>query len=334
MGRGVVLIGVLLAGAMLALLASTGGPRAPGSEGHRSADGRTAVEGGVALLDFSGVIKRTIAAGRIRQPYEARFEGGLFWVFDAGGPSIVAINPRTGQIARALRSPISDVGSYVVTHSAVWISDEQHGTVVAIDPRNGQTLRTIRHLPGSGGSVGVAIVDHSLWVARPEAVHGGGILAIINPNTGHVTGQIRNQPGSYELATDTDGTLWTGGTHGAVNHIQPLTRTVSFTNVGGRNYSITVKQHHLWTTDAITGDVYELNRTPSVIARYISAPGADTIAYGDGAAWVGNSHNGTVTRIAPSGHQDTYTFNHEVTAISAGDGLILVGFGKPLPNHT
>jgi hypothetical protein len=247
---------------------------------------------------------------------------------------MVAINPRTGQIARVLRSPISDVGSYVVTRNALWITDERHGTVVAINPHDGQTLHTIRHLPGSGGSVGVAMVDHSLWVARPEALHGGGILAILDPSTGHVIGQIRNLPGSYELATDTDGTLWTGGTHGAVNHIQPRTRAVSFTNIGGRNYSISVRGHHLWTTNAVTGDVYELNGAPSVVARYVATPGADTIAYGDGAAWIGNSQDGTVTRIAPFGHRDIYTFDHEVTAITAGDGLVLVGFGKALPDHT
>jgi DNA-binding beta-propeller fold protein YncE len=286
----------------------------------------------VVLLDGSGAVVRRIPASQIHQPYEAHYEQGLFWVFDAGGPAMVAIDPRTGRIARHLRSPISDVGSYVVTHDALWITDERHGTVVAIDPHDGRTLHTFRHLPGRGGSVGVALVHHALWVARPEALNGRGILAVLDPQTGQVIHQIRKLPGSYQLATDTDGTLWTGGTHGAINHINPATRAVAVHNVGGRNFCITVSHHHLWTTDTVSGGVYELDGAlPTVIGQYTTAPGADTIAYGDRGAWVGNSLNGTVTEVGAFRHlDDTHAFDHAVTSIAAGDGLIMVGFGKAL----
>jgi DNA-binding beta-propeller fold protein YncE len=288
------------------------------------------------LLDGSGTVVRRIPADRIHQPYEAHFEQGLFWVFDAGEPAIVAIDPRTGRITRDLRSPISDVGSYVVTRHALWITDERHGTVVAIDPRDGRVLRTFRHLPGRGGSVGVALVHRALWVARPEALNGYGILAVLDPQTGRVIHQIRKLPGSYQLAGDTDGTLWSGGTHGAVNHINPATRAVAVHNLGGRNFSITVDHHHLWTEDEVTGDVYELDGAqPTVIGQYTTTPGADTIAYGDRGAWVGNSLSGTVTEVGAFRHlDDVHGFDHAVTSIAAGDGLILVGFGKRLGQTT
>jgi hypothetical protein len=327
MRRGVVLIGMVIAGACLAVLAGTGGSDRPAPHSGTSV---TAVEGGVALVDRSGVIRSRIPPTEIAQAYEARFEAGLFWVFDPSKPAIDAIDPQTGRIARSLRSPVADVGSYLVTHDVLWITDEQHGTLVAIDPHTGETMRAFRHLPGSGGSEGVALVGGSLWVARPEALQGNGILAILDPRTGGVTGQIRKQPGSYELAADPDGTLWAGGAHGAVDHIRPRSRSVALIRLPGRNYSIAVGDRHLWTTDVDTGTVYELDGGPAVVARYATAAGADTVSFADHTAWVGNSQTGTLTRISPPGRPRTYAFDHAVTSVAAGDGLVLVGFGKAL----
>lgn len=70
-----------------------------------------------------------------------------------------------------------------------------------------------------------------------------------------------------------------------------------------------------------------------MIAQY-SPPGRGHVTYGDGAAWFGNSNNGMVTRIEPFGHRDIYPFDHQITAITSGDGVILVGFGKTPRNHT
>src|ERR1700746_1441038 len=108
MRRGVVAIGALVACAFLAVLAGTGGTHGPSSERSSSAAHRTTVAGGGVLPDGSGAVVRRIPASQIRRPYEAHYEQGLFWVFDAGGPAMVAIDPRTGRIARHLRSPISD----------------------------------------------------------------------------------------------------------------------------------------------------------------------------------------------------------------------------------
>src|SRR5437764_582664 len=89
------------------------------------------------------------------------------------------------------------------------------------------------------------------------------------------------------LARDPDGSLWMGGAHGAVDHIDLPAQSIGLIRLGGRNYSIAVDGgHHLWTTDVDTGTVYELNEHPAVIARYATASGADSVAYGDGAAWV------------------------------------------------
>jgi hypothetical protein len=42
---------------------------------------------------------------------------------------------------------------------------------------------------------------------------------------------------------------------------------------------------------------------------------------------VGNKEKGTVTRIDSAGRESTYSFDHEVISISAGSGVVLVGFG-------
>ena len=63
----------------------------------------------------------------------------------------------------------------------------------------------------------------SLWVARPEAAGGDGILVRLDPRTGHVQRLFRALPGTYDLASELDGTVWSGGTFGEVNRIDPVT---------------------------------------------------------------------------------------------------------------
>ncbi|MDX6494533.1 MAG: hypothetical protein QOE17_519, partial [Gaiellales bacterium] len=219
-----------LAVAAGALLASGGEPA--GRDAGRAPRAQTlapvtAVSQGVGLLSAqNGAMLAFLSGLVVPPPVEAIHVAGSFWGFESDPPTFVQIHPITGGIMRRLRSPIADVGFFTLHGNELWITDEIRGDVTAIDVRNGRTLRTFRGLPGRGGSAGIAVSHGSLWVARPEAAGGDGILLRLDPRTGRVEHLFRALLGTYAVSAGPDGTVWTGGTFGGVNRIDPATNRV------------------------------------------------------------------------------------------------------------
>jgi hypothetical protein len=291
-----------------------------------------AVSQGVGLLSArDGATLAFLSGLVVPQPVEAIHAEGSFWVFDVDPPTFIQIHPITGGIIRQLRSPIADVGFFTVQRNELWITDESRGDVTAIDVRDGHTLRTFRGLPGRGGSVGIALSHGSLWVARPGAAGGDGLLLRLDPRTGRIEHLFRALPGTYALSAGPDGTIWTGGTFGQVNGIDPVTNGVVRAVTAGRNYSIAPAVESAWTADTLRGVVYQVDIHGDVISQFETAAGARSVAFSDGVVWVGNRERGTVTRIDAHGRESTYSFDHEVISIAAGSGVVLVGFGASVP---
>ena len=188
----------------------------------------SSVSQGVGLLSAGdGAMLAFLSGSVVPRPAEAIHAAGGFWVFNVDPPTFVRIDPISGGIISLLRSPIADVGFFTVNRNELWITDESRGNVTAIDVRDGHTLRTFRGLPGRGGSVGVALSHGSLWVARPEAAGGDGIVLRLDPRTGQVEHLFRAlSGGTYAVAAGPDGTIWAGGTFGQVNRIDPVTNEV------------------------------------------------------------------------------------------------------------
>jgi hypothetical protein len=335
----VVVAAATLVVAAVSLLAAGGGEPAtrnaggtPRSRAQAPVASVNAVSQGVGLLSAQdGAMLAFLSGLVVPQPVEAIHVGGSFWVFDRDPPRFVQIHPITGGIMQTLRSPIADVGFFTVHLNQLWITDESRGDVTAIDIKDGHTLRTFRGLPGRGGSVGVALTHGSLWVARPEAAGGDGILLRLDPRTGRVEHLFRALPGTYALSAGPNGTLWTGGTFGQVNRIDTTTNQVVRAVTEGRNYSIAAADGSAWTADTLKGVVYQVDAGGDVVSQFETAPGARSVSFSDGAVWVGNRDTGTVTRIDASGWESTYRFDHEVISIAAGSGVVLVGFGASLP---
>jgi streptogramin lyase len=255
------------------------------------------------------------------------YDGGGFWVFDAAPPSFIKVDPVSGEMIRRFLSPIADVGSYAVGGNTLWITDERGGAVTAVDANDGHLLRSFKRLPGRGGSVGVALSHGSLWVSRPEADRGNGILVRLDPVTGRVERRMVGLPGSYALTTEPDGTIWTAGTFGDINRIDPVTNDVVRGVTEGRNYSVAAGDGFGWTADGLRGVVYKVDANGDVVAQYPTARGARAVSYSNGLLWVGNADTGTVTRIDRSGGAITYRFDHRVLSLAAGSGTVLVEFG-------
>jgi hypothetical protein len=288
------------------------------------------VSAGVGLLSArDGATLAFLSGELIPRPVDAVYDGGSFWVFDADPPTFAQIDPVTGSIIRRLSSPVADVGFFTVDGNVMWITDQTHGGVTEIDARDGHTLRAFRRLPGRGGSAGVVLTHGSLWVARPAAAGGDGILLRLDPRTGRVERVFRGLPGTYDLSAELDGTVWSGGTFGQVNRIDPVTNAVVRSVTEGRNYSVAAGDGAAWTVDTLKGVVYQVDANGDVVSQVETAPGARSVAYSDGVVWIGNRETGTVTRIDATGQVSSYRFDHDVISLAAGSGVVLVGFGAP-----
>ena len=86
------------------------------------------------------------------------------------------VDVRSGEVRQSVPSPVADIGSLLPDGENVWVSDERTGRVTLVDGRTGAIERSFGHLPGSGGSVGLALSNGVLWIARPQALGGTGML--------------------------------------------------------------------------------------------------------------------------------------------------------------
>jgi streptogramin lyase len=286
---------------------------------------------GVELLDAaSGRTLAVIQGGAVRQPVEAVYAQHHFWVFNAAPASFVEIDPGSGAIRRRLPSPIHDVGFFAVDHGTLWITDERHPLVVALDIQSGRVRHRFTHLPGSGGSAGLALSGGSLWVARPQADGGAGILVQLDPRSGRVQFRFIGLLGSYALAAAADGSIWTAGTYGAVNRVDPVTHQVASTDTPGRNYAIATGGGFGWTVDEISGEISKVSPIGQVVKQYTAGRGAHPLSYADGTIWAGNRLDGTITGVDGHGRVTRYHFDHRVRTLAAGSGVLLVGFAAAI----
>jgi hypothetical protein len=321
--------------AVWALLLGSDSRRPPagrphGVPGHQPPPRIIPAAGGAELFDASDLGRVAVLPEAMGRPVAARYLEREFWLFDRSSRSFVAIDPATGAVVRRLRSPITDVGFFTAEGRMMWITDEADG-VTAIDIRDGHVLRRFARLPGAGGSEGVVVDAGSLWVARPAADNGNGLLVRLDPRTGAVRQPIiRGQPGTYALATAAGGAIWTAGTFGNINRIDPATGAVARGVTEGRNFDVAAGGGYGWTADSLHGVVYQVNERGEVVTQYPTAPGARALSYADGALWVANGPRGTATRIA-AGHTTTLRFDRHVRALVAGAGVVLIAFGAPLP---
>ena len=78
-----------------------------------------------------------------------------------------------------------------------------------------------------GGSGGVSVADGSLWVARRHADDGLGISPASTPTPARCSTSFTDCPAPTRFADGDDGAIWTAGTFGAVNRIDPQTNAVT-----------------------------------------------------------------------------------------------------------
>jgi YVTN family beta-propeller protein len=228
--------------------------------------------------------------------------------------SVGVINPSTGRLATTFTAGASP-GGVAVGDGATWVTNTDAGTVSRINAGSNALNQTYTV---GGGPVGVAVGDGSVWVANGS----DGTVSRINPASPSVaqTIQVGNGPvgvayGDHAVwvANSVDGTISVirpglPGTNGKVLHTFPA--------IPGAT-GIVVAFNRVWVVSPSTGRVVSLDPDSGRIEDRIPV-GVDpaAIAAGDGAIWIANRDNGTVSKIVPGSPTQAY-----------GGGVVSVGRG-------
>ena len=196
------------------------------------------LEPGMAIIDAaSGELVAHIPTSTVTTPAEAIFaEVTSGWSISSRCRSCRSNCRPAGSSVRS--SPTEDAGAYTVADGNLWIT-EYLARPHKVDVELGQVVERWDDLPGPAAPGGVIVADGSLWVARRDA--GLGIVARLDPETGEVN-TCSATCSACSLSYGDDGAVWTGGTWGHVNRIDPLTNTVTSGNVGGRNFFVAARR--------------------------------------------------------------------------------------------
>ncbi|CAN5659380.1 hypothetical protein BH18ACT3_BH18ACT3_15140 [soil metagenome] len=289
-----------------------------------------AYKSGMALIDAeTGGSVAFVPSSVVSNPVEALYVDGSYWVLNLEPMSFVQIDATTGEVLRQIASPIDDVGGFTVNGKDLWITHFTRPILSKVDIEVAREALRFEDLPDEGGNGGVIVIDGSVWVARRDAANGLGVLARLDPDTAEVQQEFRALTGSYALVHDeVNGQLWTAGTFGAVNRIDLATSEVTSMNIEGRNFYIAVGSGYAWTTDEARGIVHQIDPSGTIVHTYATGAGARPVVFSDDRVWVGNQDAGTVTEIDPAtGETRNFLFDHQLNAIAAGGGTVLVQLG-------
>src|SRR5690606_17656424 len=125
-------------------------------------------------------------------------------VWIAGGSSLKALDPESGEIVRSFEGAAHAGAAFDGTH----LFQIAEAVIQKIDPTTGEVLATIP-APGAGGDSGLAWAEGSLWVGqyRERKIHQ------IDPATGAVLRTIRSDR-FVTGVTWVEGDLWHGSSDG------------------------------------------------------------------------------------------------------------------------
>lgn len=142
---------------------------------------------------------------------------------------------------------------------------------------------------------------------------GENSVGILNPNTGHLLGQVGVDPSPTAAATGFD-SVWTANTGAdTVSRIAISTRAIRSIEVGSAPSALAVGLNSVWVANSGSGTVSRVDPTTNGTQTIAvgTSPGGVTVA--NGWVWVTNTGDGTVSRIDPSLSRVTKT-------IDVGDG--------------
>ncbi len=326
---------VLLVGALVTgIIALTGGGD---SEAEPLGNGvvQLAPSGG-ELAGFTGTetIPGNVAVGE-----------GAVWTLTEGGETISRIDPETGEITDTLTSG-GQPGELAAGEGALWAGNVGGKDIVnaivsvsRIDPDSGEVTRTVK-LPGGGGqgvlpTAGlprIAVGAGAVWAINPD-----GSVSRIDPDSGRVIARIDFDRQAWTIAAGDEG-VWFLSLDApcaveCVTSIDPRRNRVGKTIEFGAGFlwGIAVGGGAVWATDQAQGLLWRIEPGPEPTTRTIDVGrGVTYVSFGDGAPWVGNYVDGTVSRVDPDANRvavKTAVGTPQALAVGEGAAWVSVAGG-------
>ncbi len=223
---------------------------------------------------------------------------GAVWV--AAGAWLVRVDPAGNRVMARIRVGSTAI-SVFATRSAIWVTRvaARFGQLVRVDPT---TNRVVARTPMGGGPGAVVAALGSVWVVNTSP----SSVMRIDPRTSRVAATLLTDRASTSLAA-ADGRLW-------VAAMEPPATAPALVALDARGgielharlpravVGLASRYGRLWGIDncacAATGHLFRLDaRSGRVTATYRVGDTPVAVAVGDGAAWVANFGDGTVSRI-------------------------------------
>jgi DNA-binding SARP family transcriptional activator len=222
----------------------------------------------------------TFSAGQ--RPIDVTYGDGSFWVLDGG------FQPAPGEHGKPIAPAVTRYDPQ--THTPT-------GSVAVPDADPGVGFFYFHHQPGQHM---LAYGDGSLWFATAASL--GASVYRVDPASDHIVAHVAAaDAGSIVFA---DGALWTENQDAfptvQLERVNPATnrvdRKITVPVIGSSTFA--VGGGALWIPDFYTGTVWRvLPGPPTVLRPVVAAPGGTSIVYANGAIWLGNEADDTVTKI-------------------------------------
>lgn len=280
----------LAAGALLAL--GRGGPATRATEPLAEVVLAHASDVAVIQPDTNKVVARVPVGS---SPALIREGDGSVWVADQIDLTVTEIDLESRRVLRTVGIGFRP-DDLAARNDTVWAFDKEERVLARLGEE--QTWDRFEH-PDFTDVERIALDDHAVWLA------GGKRLIRVDPASGEVVSNVSVQAQVDGLAT-AGGDVWAvSSTTAAVLRIDPLTaeirdRIPMVGNASTQALTISADRNFIWVLNGDTATVVKIDPDlHDVVETYRLGVGRGSLALaaGEGAAWVSNAFDGTVTRI-------------------------------------
>jgi YVTN family beta-propeller protein len=235
--------------------------------------------------------------------------------------SLGVISPKSNRVVGQIPVGIRP-GGVTVGEGSVWVANQEDKTLSRIDARTRTVLRTI---PLGATPTGVAAGKDAVWVAEGAS----GALARVNPQFNEVTKTIENLAGAIRVSGGPKGSVAVGGgsvwaAYGstAVARVDAVSNRVIATGYAGFAASaIAFGEGALWIANQTDNTVSRFSpETSRKIGDVNVGRGPSGVAVGGGAVWVADAGDDAVSRIDPR--------SRSVTTIPVGHAPLGIAYGE------
>lgn len=225
----------------------------------------------LATRKVAGVVKLPWAPGQ-----RLAVGGGVIWVPQDFGSTVLGIDRQTGRIVRRLTVTGGGITGVAYGAGSLWLAQDR--AIIRVDPGTGHTLRRY-----STGSRWLVFSDGALWAADPSS----GLVTKIDPVENRVVAETKLHPWITDLAVG-GGVVWVAVTpDNTVFKLSTADLSVQGSSPAGADPErISFGGGRLWIANTAGGAVSLVDELSSKRRQLVSTARPTTVLYRDGVVLV------------------------------------------------